>query len=304
MDEKLKLQIPSQGWRQFLTGRKEMLDAFDKAREQSRAHEVETYHGRVAEAVCRKWLAGFLPSRYGVTSGYVVSSGLASSQKVPHFDVVIYDRLEAPVLWIEDNPDSSAQGRSLAIPVEHVCAILEVKSRFCRSTVRQAIEHLADLSPMMNGADESGERYPLHLPANFSCGCVFFELREADAADWGAMDAIIDGIALRGFWGGVILRAGGQSRPNTGRFGLTQSETPIERCPEGESPLLDFGLGATRELAEKLHIGSLLRWSESAFAEFGFDLIAMMRGSYQTGRLSSFYGVGSSELEALKAKMT
>jgi hypothetical protein len=88
-DQELKLQVPAQGWRQFLTGRKEMLDAFDRAREQSRAHEVETFHGRVAEAAFRKWLAEFLPGRFGVTSGYIVSPGVSSSQKVPHFDVII-----------------------------------------------------------------------------------------------------------------------------------------------------------------------------------------------------------------------
>ena len=52
-----------------------MLDAYDKAREQARIHEVETYHGKVAEAEFRKWLAGFLPKRYAVTSGYIVSPG-------------------------------------------------------------------------------------------------------------------------------------------------------------------------------------------------------------------------------------
>ena len=45
----LRPKIPTQGWRQILTARKEMLDAFDKARDQARSHEVETYHGRVAE---------------------------------------------------------------------------------------------------------------------------------------------------------------------------------------------------------------------------------------------------------------
>ena len=46
--------------------------------------------------------------------------------ETPHFDVIIYDELDAPVLWIEDTPDASPQGRSLAIPVEHVRGVLEV----------------------------------------------------------------------------------------------------------------------------------------------------------------------------------
>jgi hypothetical protein len=118
-----------------------MLDAYDRAREQSKSHEIETFHGNVAEAACRKWLAGFLPKRYGVTSGYVVSPGLASTDKIPHFDVIIYDQLNAPILWIEDSPDASPQGRSQAIPVEYVMAILEVKSSLSAETVRKSIDH-------------------------------------------------------------------------------------------------------------------------------------------------------------------
>jgi hypothetical protein len=70
MPDKLKIEFPTQGWKQFLTARKEMLDAFDRAREKSSLHEVATYHGKVAEAEFRKWLGSFLPKRYGVTSGY------------------------------------------------------------------------------------------------------------------------------------------------------------------------------------------------------------------------------------------
>ena len=107
--EKLKVQFPSQGWGQILTGRQEILDAYDRARQQAR-HEAETFHGRVAEGAFRRWLQGFLPKRYGVTSGYIVSPGLASDVRAPHFDVIIYDQLESPVLWVEENPDASRQG--------------------------------------------------------------------------------------------------------------------------------------------------------------------------------------------------
>jgi hypothetical protein len=40
MTDRLKIEYPAQGWKQFLTSRKEMLDAFDRARERSRVHEV------------------------------------------------------------------------------------------------------------------------------------------------------------------------------------------------------------------------------------------------------------------------
>jgi hypothetical protein len=59
-----------------------------------------------------------------------------STDKTPHFDVIIYDRLESPVLL--GTADHSALGRSLAIPAEHVVAVIEIKSRFTTASVKLA----------------------------------------------------------------------------------------------------------------------------------------------------------------------
>lgn len=294
----LKIKVPSQGWRQLLTGRKKILDAYDRARDQARSHEVEAHHGRVAEAAFREWLAGFLPKRYGVTSGYVVSPGLGSEDKTPHFDVIIYDHLESPVLWVEESPDASEHGRPRAIPVEYVRAVLEVKSSLCSKTVRGAVEHLGDLAPLMRGFDEPSERYKLYLPQTFCCGIVFVELREADAGSDSILCAFIEGISLRGFFGGLVLRGEGHTMPQTGRISLTRSEEASEEAVDSRrTPLLEFGMSRTVRLADKLHIGAMIMWSEHAFADFGFDLVAMIQGTYQPGMKSSFYGFGSSFLE-------
>src|SRR5688500_8615443 len=90
------------GWSQFLTARKELLDTFDTERTKAKAHEVETYHGVAAEAEFRKWLSSFLPKRYGVTKGYIVSQGRPDTDTLPEFDVIIFDALESPILWVED----------------------------------------------------------------------------------------------------------------------------------------------------------------------------------------------------------
>ena len=172
----LKFEMPAQGWGQFLTARKEMLDSFDKARTHSRKHKVETSHGNVAEAEFRKWLGNFLPKKYAVTSGYIISPGVSDSEKAPHFDVIIFEHLNSPVLWIEDSPDKSEQGRSLAIPAEYVKGVIEVKSTFKNSTVKDALEHLRELKKLMSGVDLPDERYKMYLPADFFCGIVFFEL--------------------------------------------------------------------------------------------------------------------------------
>lgn len=74
-----------------------MLDAFDRARVKASVHEVEVHHGNLAEAEFRKWLCRFLLKRYSVTPGFIVSPGLGSTQASPHFDVIIYDHLQAPL---------------------------------------------------------------------------------------------------------------------------------------------------------------------------------------------------------------
>jgi len=301
MAEKLKIEFPAQGWKQFLTSRKEMLDAYDRAREKAKSHEVETFRGKVAEAELRKWLSSFLPKRYGVTSGYIVSPGLKSTEKTPHFDVIVYDQLESPILWVEDFPDVSSQGRSLAIPVEHVRCVLEVKASLSSSSVGEAIEHLTDLLPLMGGPDEPQEKYKLHLPPTFCCGLVFFELRKEHQFSESALNKIVAAIQLRGFFGGIILRGEGHSKDLTGKLTLLRSETPIESTiGKTKQSLLNWGMVESIKISDNLHFGSMLMWGESNFSQFGFDLIAMMQGTYEVGRLSSFHGMGSSEWDLPK----
>lgn len=295
----LSQQIPGLGWRQILAERKDLLDSYDRAREQARAHEVQTFHGVAGEAFVREWLLKFLPKRFGVTAGYVISTGLPSTEKAPHFDVIVYDQLESPVLWIEDTPDGSDRGHSRAIPVEHVLSVLEVKAAMSDATMQAAVEHLTDLKPLMSGVDAPDARYPLHLPEAFSCGIIFFELRASDAKTDAPLRSLLGGTALRGFFGGVVLRGENHDKPLTGRVQVVQSQTSIESTVgEGKQNLLNaLPMSASVEISSNLHLGAILVWSEFAFSQFAFDLIAMMRGTYEPGRVSSFYGLGSSELE-------
>lgn len=219
--------------------------------------------------------------------------------------MVIYDRLESPVLWVENTPDASEQGRSLAIPVEYVQAVLEVKSHFSAVTVRQALEHLGDLAPLMSAVDDPTERYKLHLPASFCCGIVCAELRDADARTNAGLDLIVtNGIPLRGFFGGTILRGEKHTQPNTGLIDFTQSATSMDAPLDPKTtPLLECGISGTVHFGGDIHIGTMLNWAESNFARFAFDLIATMRGT-RDRRLSSFYGFGSSFLELKKGSRT
>src|SRR5258708_3539231 len=96
------------GWRQFLLAKREILHDYERAKHYAKAHKVQVSHGNVGAASFRNWLEQFLPKRFGVCNGYIASQQIQEPYKFPHFDIIIYDQQNSPVLWIEDNLDSSA----------------------------------------------------------------------------------------------------------------------------------------------------------------------------------------------------
>lgn len=295
----LSIEFPNAGWKQFLLNKKSLLDSFDHARGISQGRKVLTSHGLNAEAGFRKWLEEFLPKRYGVTSGFVVSPGMDHRQVFPHFDVIVYDRLNSPTLWIEGTTDQSKQGELRAIPAEHVLAVLEVKSALSAKTSREAVKHLSELAPLMSGTDKPTDPYKLHLPMQFSCGVVFFELRSTEDFSPAVLNNLLPGTQLRGFSGGVVLRSERHADPNvTGRLRPWRSRTARSNTTgKGKTSLFNFGMSKSVHSSGDFHDGVLLSWGETFFAEFAFDLIAQLSGSYKVGMLSNFLAMGTAELE-------
>lgn len=289
----LKIQLPNQGWRQFLMAREEMLAAYDRARVHSSRRQVQVEHGNVAEAEFRKWLINFLPKRYGVTSGYIVSQGIPNSEHMVHYDVIIYDQLESPVLWVEGNPDDSLLGRSMAIPVEYVCGVIEVKAVFNKKSAAQAVEHLGRLRPLMGFSKPSIHDYRFYLPKDFFCATVFFELHRENEKDFAALDALLDGSDLRGFYGGYILRPESHEEYSSGKIAFELLDREVEH--ENRS-LLFWAYSRCKKLGNG-YLRARLTHSESNFSEFAFDIIALLKGKYLPYALSSMYGQGTTGWE-------
>lgn len=86
-----------------------MVSDFQIFKEMGKNRPTETDKGNYAEALFREWLEQFLPARYGVTSGYIISQRdstvpkSALKGKLCHYDVIIYNKLDSPVLWTEMN---------------------------------------------------------------------------------------------------------------------------------------------------------------------------------------------------------
>lgn len=281
-----------QGWEQFVAQKQDLLNDFEIAKIRARGKPVQVDHGIVAEAIFRTWLLGFLPKKYGVTSGYIISQGLTDRTELRHFDVIIYDQLNAPVLWTENNPDKSVQGRVQAIPAEHVLMVLEVKASLNSKTATDAIKKLQELRPLLSKYDAPTERYPRYLPPNFSCGTIFFELGTENHLGKKILKSLLPSPQLRGYFGGVVL-----SRPDNpanevcGEIMLLITNASLG-AGDGDVNLIKGGLieGFQAETGEFFSL--LMSWSVIGFSSFAFGLIKRLGGTYDPRFVPSFHGLG------------
>ncbi len=287
--------LGTQGWRQLLTCKKELLDAFDRARQHSRAHEVETYHGIVAEAQFRNWLGDFLPKKFGVTAGYIVSQGASEHDKLPAYDVIVFDQLEAPVLWVEGHPDVTPLGRMRAIPAEYVKAVIEVKAVWDAKAAKKAADHLSDLRPLLAGFNTPGELYPKYLPHIFTSWVVFFDLFLADHQGVAALSNLLPDEYLRGFRGGVVLRGEGIEPEFTGVAQVQRRSNP--EVPSVLAKGIKGLFSQTKQWADGNHYSVCLHWFASNFSAFAFELIARLNGT-RVGAPPSYHGQPGNSLES------
>jgi len=256
-------QIATQGYNHFFTEKMKMLENFNRAKKQVESHEVETYHGKVAEAQFRKWLSIFLPKKFGVTSGYIVSQRVSGEQKIPHFDIIIYDKLNAPIIGVEESPDVSPAGRSLILPVEYVLAVIEVKASFTTHNATKAVDHLCDLRPFLENVDSHAELYKKSLPPEFSSYIVFFEMgKNLPKRQHTLFSKMEPADSLRGYYGGIVLR-------------LTESQ------PEKSMRMEMLSFEGNKNLVPD--IGYI------QFQRFAFDLLSRLNG-YSNGGIRSYHG--------------
>jgi hypothetical protein len=93
-------------------------------------HNLEK--GLGAERALRSLLEEFLPLRFGVAKGKVINFAGNMSRQC---DVIIYDRLNCPKLFIDENGNQ-------ILPIEGVYAILEVKTTLTKHSLTEAFENL------------------------------------------------------------------------------------------------------------------------------------------------------------------
>jgi len=154
------------GWKEFEGNRNEILREYDRSKEVNQSKPVQVEHGIAGEAAIRRWLEVTLPEKYGITSGYIIPDLIVSDNyKLYHYDVIIFDKINAPILWVDGNYDQSSQGKRRAIPSKYVKAIFETKAKFTNKSTKESLAKIAELQPIAQ-----------HLPTTFFSSIIFMEI--------------------------------------------------------------------------------------------------------------------------------
>jgi hypothetical protein len=291
------------GWQEFASNRTAILAKFDLAKIQNLSRPVRTEHGATGEAAIREWLNDFLPTKYRVTSGYIIPDVVQTpNYKLYHHDVIIFDALNAPTLWTEGNPDHSEQGKRRAIPARYVHSVIEVKSAFGKESAKGALEKLSQLNLIYE-----------HFPKHFSCFVIFMELPDSLVSKGELLSDLLPHSPIFGFSGGLILRSGlnlemsGQISisSNDGSPGSVQNNPAIPFAKdmdqlnifingEGNCIIAESGGGATfvsdglsnwmvsKNFSPIFCVNGVcvcVSWSANGFSQFALHLLGLLEGS-------------------------
>jgi hypothetical protein len=96
-------------------------------------HNLEKGLGN--EQALRELLRNFLPGKYGVAKGKVVN---ALGQRSRQCDIIIYDRMQCPNLFIDENDNQ-------ILPIEGVYIVIEVKTTLTSSILKDAFMNLSSV---------------------------------------------------------------------------------------------------------------------------------------------------------------
>jgi hypothetical protein len=272
----------------FFAEKKKLLDSYDRAKEQNSEESIHVDHGVVAESLVRQWLRTFLPKRFGVTKGYIITSSLTYEGTLEEWDVIIYDALESPILYTKGDPEAELKQ---AIPVEHVRGILEVKATLTPDNVKRVSAKLLKLRKFID--INSPPEYPSTLQAPFVSAAIFFETKVSSLDEYRrALDNFIElfsGDLILPFLGSLVLRS--QRYPlHTGYINMMFGKEPLKMADAFETSS-DFSLPGNN-----WGTISCLTWAPNNFPTFIFDLLACLKGT-KTQRASSFYGLDFENVE-------
>jgi hypothetical protein len=157
--------------------RAKLLSEYDTALQQGSDDAVRTEHGVSCEAHFRTFLGQFLPRKYGVTKGYIITPDLAYAGPLEEWDIIIYDAIESPVLFVRQTRDENERAGKQGIPIEYVRAVVEVKATFNADMATKAAAKLLRLRQLAELPPGRSPKNKNVLSSSFRAFAVFFETK-------------------------------------------------------------------------------------------------------------------------------
>jgi hypothetical protein len=104
--------------------------------------------GERAEKEIRRFLAEFLPERYGYSSGIVIDNSGSECDRSRQQDILVIDSLFSPKLFLDEEP--------AIYPVEVVYCGIEIKTSLDARELKGAVKNIASLKSLKFAREDSG----------------------------------------------------------------------------------------------------------------------------------------------------
>lgn len=266
----------------FSAMRKKILSDYEIAKIKTKDDAAQVDHGNVGESAIRNWLKEFLPKRFDVCKGYIITTNLDYEGPLEEWDIIIYDVLESPILFTRNSGELSETKR--AIPIEYVRGVIEVKSVLDPKSAKKAEQKLEKLNSFI-GQNKS-DNYPIFFQQPFITSMIFFEINLKSFKTYrNALNNIAkifqDKFKIP-FMGALVLK----SFKNSDHSGYLQAM--IGDIPILEDPVFEMS-NSIECLDGKFLVFGTNAYGVNSFPEYVFDLLLFLKGE-KTNRVSSFYG--------------
>ncbi len=270
--------------------RQRMLDQYYNAKEQDQEDACRTSHGNAAENIFRCWLSRFLPKRFGVAKGYVVSPRIGGEMPADEWDIIIYDAIESPILYYRNE----AGEEKLGLPVEHVLAVIEVKASLNEKSSVQTNKKLMKLLPLTASPEHRPESH--FLRKSFFCQSVFFETRVDTLTQYrGSLQNLVAlcGEQTLGYGGGTVLyseRLPGEKTEYSGYmmlgrdfYGCLSTDGLLEMTESAETLVPPIHIPDVPVVSSTHKMFMSIIWDPNGFYHYLWELVYLLKGGEEAG---------------------
>ncbi|MGX9726525.1 MAG: DUF6602 domain-containing protein [Candidatus Electronema sp. VV] len=266
----------------FFAEREKLLAGYAIAKKQTSDDAVKTEHGNTAEFLARRWLQSFLPKRFGVCKGYIITPCVyIKERELEEWDIIIYDAIESPILFTRGTDSELRQ----AIPIEHVRAVIEVKAALTPDAAKRSADKLLKLERYMGNNDN--DFYPEFICNPFVCAALFFETNVKELKEYQKALTQLSQLYRKNlpFMGSLVLKS--QAEPDhSGYLQMFEDNGFIS----ADNPLRKEMSIFSAEDGKQMLFGTF-GYCANHYPMFLFDLLAFMRGTFRKGKVSSTYGI-------------